>query len=108
MEDREDRARSDTVHMAATAPDLRSDSRSGSVVQPGTVKKSKVKNALLITVLLIVPGGWLVLIGWAFVWAVRTGDELSAYSKRSYKEFLRSQRREEVVNERARHREQSV
>jgi hypothetical protein len=53
-------------------------------------KEKAMKEAIkwpLFVILLVIPGGWLVLLGIAFVWAVRTGDDLAAYSRQSYAEF---------------------
>ena len=46
-----------------------------------------LKRLLFIAVMLIIPGGFIVLSVLAFMWAVRTGDELAAYSRTSYAEF---------------------
>jgi hypothetical protein len=42
----------------------------------------------------LIPGGWVILLAWAFVWAVRYGDQLAAYSRASYAEFCKRQEQE--------------
>ena len=58
------------------------------------MKWNRFKRLLYIAVLWIMPGGGIILLAWAFVWAVRHGDELAAYSRASYAEFCKRQEEE--------------
>jgi hypothetical protein len=42
----------------------------------------------------LIPGGWVILLAWAFVCAVRYGDQLAAHSRASYAEFCKRQEEE--------------
>jgi hypothetical protein len=54
----------------------------------------KWRKYLPLVVLVLIPGGGIILLAWAFVWAVRYGDQLAAYSRASYAEFCRRQKQE--------------
>ena len=54
----------------------------------------KWRKYLLLVVLALIPGGGIFLLAWAFVWAVRYGDQLAAYSRASYAEFCKRQEQE--------------
>jgi len=47
----------------------------------------KWRKYLPLVALALIPGGWVILLAWAFVWAVRYGDQLAAYSRASYADF---------------------
>ena len=49
---------------------------------------------LPLVALVLMPGGGVILLAWAFVWAVRYGDQLAAYSRASYAEFCKRQEQE--------------
>ena len=49
---------------------------------------------LPLVALALIPCGWIILLAWAFVWAVRYGDQLAAYSRASYAEFCKRQEQE--------------
>ena len=54
----------------------------------------KWRKYLPLVALAVIPGGWVILLAWAFVWAVRYGDQLAAYSRASYAEFRKRQKQE--------------
>jgi hypothetical protein len=54
----------------------------------------KWRKHLPLVALAVIPGGWMILLAWAFVWAVRYGDQLAAYSRASYAEFCKRQEQE--------------
>ena len=54
----------------------------------------KWRKYLPVVALVLIPGGWIILLAWAFVWAVRYGDQLAAYSRASYAEFCKRQEQE--------------
>jgi hypothetical protein len=54
----------------------------------------KWRKYLLLVALALIPGGWIILLAWAFLWAVRYGDQLAAYSRASYAEFCKRQKQE--------------
>jgi hypothetical protein len=54
----------------------------------------KWRKYLPLVTLAVIPGGWIILLAWAFVWAVRYGDPLAAYSRASYAEFCQRQAQE--------------
>jgi hypothetical protein len=54
----------------------------------------KWRKYLPLIALALIPGGWIILLAWAFVWAVRYGDQLAAYSRASYAEFCKRQEEE--------------
>jgi len=54
----------------------------------------KWRKYLPLVALALIPGGWVILLAWAFVWAVRYGDELAAYSRAGYAEFCKRQKQE--------------
>jgi hypothetical protein len=54
----------------------------------------KCRKYLPLVALALIPGGWIILLAWAFVWAVRYGDQLAAYSRASYAEFCKRQEQE--------------
>jgi len=58
------------------------------------MKWNRFKRLLYIAVLWIMPGGGIILLAWAFVWAVRYGDQLAAYSRASYAEFCKREEEE--------------
>jgi hypothetical protein len=58
------------------------------------MKWSRFKRLLYIALLWIMPGGWIILLAWAFVWAVRFGDQLVTYSRASYAEFCKREEEE--------------
>ena len=58
------------------------------------MKWSRFKRLACIALLWIMPGGWIILLAWAFVWAVRYGDQLAAYSRASYAEFCKREKEE--------------
>jgi hypothetical protein len=58
------------------------------------MKWNRFKRLVSIAILCIMPGGWVILLAWAFVWAVRYGDQLAAYSRASYAEFCKRQEQE--------------
>ena len=58
--------------------------------------KKSIKWPLFVILLIVIPGGWIVLLGIAFVWAVRYGDELAAYSRQSYAEFRKQEEEKEA------------
>jgi len=54
----------------------------------------KCRKYLPLVALALIPGGWIILLAWAVVWAVRYGDQLAAYSRASYAEFCKRQEQE--------------
>jgi hypothetical protein len=56
----------------------------------------KWRKYLPLVVLALIPGGMIILFAWAFVWAVRCGDELAEKSRASYAEFCRRKEQEEA------------
>ena len=58
------------------------------------MKWNPLKRLAAIALLWIMPGGWIILLAWAFVWAVRYGDRLAAYSRASYAEFCKREEEE--------------
>jgi hypothetical protein len=54
----------------------------------------KWRKYLPLVALALIPGGWVILLAWAFVWAVRYGDQLAANSRASYAEFCKRQEQE--------------
>jgi hypothetical protein len=58
------------------------------------MKWNRFKRLASIALLWIMPGGWIILLAWAFVWAVRYGDQLAAYSRASYAEFCKREEEE--------------
>ncbi len=54
----------------------------------------KWRKYLPLVALALIPGGCVILLAWAFVWAVRYGDQLAANSKASYAEFCKRQEQE--------------
>lgn len=54
----------------------------------------KWRKYLTLVALALIPGGWILLLAWAFVWAVRYGDQLAAHSRASYAEFCKRQEQE--------------
>jgi hypothetical protein len=54
----------------------------------------KWRKYLPMVALALMPGGWIILLAWAFAWAVRYGDQLAANSKASYAEFCKRQEEE--------------
>ena len=58
------------------------------------MKWNPLKRLAAIALLWIMPGGWITLLAWAFVWAVRYGDQLAANSRASYAEFCKREEEE--------------
>jgi hypothetical protein len=54
----------------------------------------KCRKYLPLVALAVIPGGWIILLAWAFVWAVRYGDLLAAHSRAGYAEFCQRQEEE--------------
>jgi hypothetical protein len=54
----------------------------------------KWRKYLPLVALALIPGGGVILLAWAFVWAIRYGDQLAAHSKASYAEFCKRQKQE--------------
>jgi len=58
------------------------------------MKWNRFKKLAFIALLWVMPGGWIILLAWAFVWAIRCGDQLAAYSRASYAEFCKREEEE--------------
>ena len=56
----------------------------------------KWRKYLPLVALALIPGGGIFLLAWAFVWAVRYGDELAEKSRASYAEFCKRKEQEEA------------
>ena len=55
----------------------------------------KWRKYLLLVVLALIPGGGILLLAWAFVWAVRYGDRLAEEYRKGFAEYCKKLDQEE-------------
>jgi hypothetical protein len=55
----------------------------------------KWRKYLPLVALAFIPGGWIIIFAWAFVWAVRYGDRLAEDYKKGFAEYCKKLDQEE-------------